>query len=131
MTPHVAPGPALLAPVPNGPEFLTCGTPLTTYKSTDGARSWQRLGLVTAIGRATSLAAAPTSAALVLATSNGLYFSADGRSWRVVRSVSGGFAFVGMTTQSQGVAVPANPGLHEIFTTGDGGATWQQRPIRA
>ncbi len=36
----------------------------------------------------------------------------------------GGFSYVGMTTDDQGVAVPADTSLHEIWMTADGGDTW-------
>ena len=122
------PIPALLAPAPDGRLFLACGTPLTSYVSMDGGRAWQRLGVINVSGRANSLAVAPTSDALVLATSRGLYYSAHGRTWQAVPGLPGGFRFVGMTFQFLGVAVPTNAGLHEIFTTADGGLHW--RPTR-
>ncbi len=34
-----------------------------------------------------------------------------------------------MTGTKLGVAVPANPNLHEIYVTSDGGKTWQPSPI--
>ena len=36
---------------------------------------------------------------------------------------AGGFSYVGMTTDSQGVALPADTSLHEIWMTFDGGLT--------
>jgi hypothetical protein len=41
----------------------------------------------------------------------------------------GGFSYVGMTDPLRGVAVPADPRLHEVFITTDGGRTWHARPI--
>jgi photosystem II stability/assembly factor-like uncharacterized protein len=125
------PGRALLAPAPDGRVFLACGaTRLTAYTSVNVAAGWLRLGSVTTSGTPMSLAVAPASDALVLATNSGLSYSTDGRTWRSVHPLRGGFTFVGMTTQFQGVAVPANSALHEIFTTADGGVTWQRRPIQ-
>ena len=43
---------------------------------------------------------------------------------------AGGFSYVGMTNATQGVAVPANASLGEIFVTSDGGRTWRPSPIR-
>ena len=37
---------------------------------------------------------------------------------------AGGFSYVGMTNATQGVAVPVNSSLGEIFVTRDGGKTW-------
>jgi hypothetical protein len=36
----------------------------------------------------------------------------------------GGFSFAGMTTDSQGVAVPADPTAGAVWFTYDGGQTW-------
>jgi hypothetical protein len=43
----------------------------------------------------------------------------------------GGFAYVGMTTAAQGVAVPADPAQQAIWFTYDGGSTWQPSPAGA
>jgi hypothetical protein len=139
------PGTGLLAP--QGLNlFLVCTsvpgskapTPLRSlilYSSLDGGQNWQAAGLVLAAGTPTSLAVAP-GGGVVLATSAGLYYSTGSPatvSWHQAGLASqapgGGFAFVGMTTTLQGVAVPANAGLHEIFTTADGGRTWQSSVI--
>ncbi len=132
-------GPWLLAP--DSPSlFLVCGTPgaarpagsLTLYQSGDQGLTWQRQGTVTESGTPTSLAVAPTTGTLVLATSTGIYYSTNQRSWRRARVTggpAGGFSYIGMTTTLQGVAVPANAQLGEIFTTDDGGLTWQPRTI--
>jgi photosystem II stability/assembly factor-like uncharacterized protein len=90
--------------------------------------NWQPQGAVAAAGAATSLTVSP-SGQLVLATKAGLYFRPLGtRTWRPA-TLQGtnsriGFTFVGMTTDSNGVAVPAGPATHEIFITRDGGQTW-------
>lgn len=42
---------------------------------------------------------------------------------------AGGFGYVGMTTDTQGVALPVDAGLHEIWMTFDGGLTWAAYPI--
>lgn len=106
------------------------------YGSADGGTTWTLLGPAVESGAPTSLAVAPDGA-LVLATADGLYYSttATGRlSWHrgslAKPAPPGGFTFVGMTTDSQGVAVPADAAAQEIFTTTDGGVTWQARPIR-
>jgi photosystem II stability/assembly factor-like uncharacterized protein len=89
---------------------------------------WRPRGTVAAAGGATSLASSP-SGQLVLATRAGLYFRPLGaRTWRPAtlqgKASSIGFTFVGMTTDSNGVAVPAGHAAHEIFITRDGGRTW-------
>jgi photosystem II stability/assembly factor-like uncharacterized protein len=102
------------------------------YTSATGA-SWQLVGAVPVSGTPTSLASA-ASGQVVLATTAGLYFSADGgKSWRSSglggATSPGGFSYVGMTNATQGVAVPADPLLGEIYVTGDGGKTWTPSPI--
>jgi len=37
---------------------------------------------------------------------------------------AGGFGFAGMTTDAQGVALPANPAAGTVWFTFDGGETW-------
>jgi hypothetical protein len=139
------PGTGLLAP--QGSDlFLVCTSvpgsnapttlrSLILYSSPDSGHSWQPAGLVLAAGTPASLAAAP-GGGVVLATSAGLYYSTSSpgtASWHQARltgrTPGGGFTFVGMTTMLQGVAVPASTGLHEIFTTADGGRTWQSSAI--
>jgi len=138
-------GAGLLAPQ-SGDLYLVCTSvpgragpvkpaSLTLYSSSDGGHTWQAHGSVGTQGTATSLAVAP-GGAIVLATSAGLYYalaSPGTISWYLANLTSqapaGGYSFVGMTTTLEGVAVPANSGLHEIFVTTDGGRTWQSSPI--
>ena len=66
-----------------------------------------------------------------------VYLSGDGGgSWRLTQASpagaaagSPGFSYVGMTSPADGVALPADPGLHEVFITSDGGSTWRPRLI--
>jgi hypothetical protein len=78
----------------------------------------------------TSLTAAPDGT-LVLATKDGTSVLPDGASqWKTASGTpAGGFSYVGMTTDTQGVAVPADASAHEIWMTFDGGAAWTARPI--
>jgi len=103
----------------------------TIYVSANGRR-WTQQGQATSTGQATSLAAASGGLA-VLATTAGICYSADsGRSWAsasIASAPAGGFSYVGMTTAADGVAVPADAGLGEIFVTTDGGRRWQPRPV--
>jgi photosystem II stability/assembly factor-like uncharacterized protein len=129
-----ASGPQLIAPAPAASElFLVCLNPatsmLTLYRSPSTGSSWQRRGVVQAAGIAQSLAVTP-SGSLVLATTTGIYRSADGRIWNpVFTKPAGGFSFIGMTTDTQGVAVAASL-RRDVYITMDGGRTWQARPIR-
>jgi hypothetical protein len=54
-----------------------------------------------------------------------------GANWTAAQGTlpAGGFGYVGMTTASQGVAVPADPTVHAVWFSYDGGATWQESPI--
>jgi hypothetical protein len=102
------------------------------WVSANGGSTWTKQGTVPLAGIATSAAAAQGNV-VVLATDAGIYLSSDGgTSWQLAQpSPAGaaasekGFSYVGMTTQSRGVAVPADPDLHEVFITTDGGTTWQ------
>jgi hypothetical protein len=131
------PGLALLAPEPSGPVFVACGArpgAHAVYSSADGGVTWQLLGTVVTSGSPKSFAVAPGSGYLVLATTRSLYVSVNGTSWKPATVAGGvplgGFRFVGMTTQFRGVAVPVKADLHEIFTTTDGGLTWQPWQIQ-
>jgi hypothetical protein len=104
--------------------------------SADGGKSWHQAGPPPSAGIARSLAAAEGNL-LVLATTAGIDTSSDGgATWTVTETGppnaaagQGGFSYVGMTDPLRGVAVPADPRLHEVFITTDGGRTWHARPI--
>jgi hypothetical protein len=119
--------------------MLTCpaqpgvaGGQVALYTSLTGA-SWQLVDPVPVSGTPMSLASA-ASGQVVLATTAGLYYSTDGGTTWQAASVSGpapagGFSYVGMTNQSQGVAVPADANLGEVYVTANGGQTWNPSPI--
>ncbi len=135
------PGPARPGGQPSGALLAASGSDLalvctgpraaggqrkTVYASHDGGQSWHPTGTAPSPGTATSLADSP-SGTLVLATSVGIEISADGgTTWTAARGAqpAGGFAYVGMTTATQGVAVPADPSRRAIWFTHDGGRTW-------
>jgi len=98
------------------------------YSSPSGGTSWQRMGTAPTAGMAFWLAASPAET-VILATDQGLDLLPKGEvSWRAatMRGVvpAGGFGYVGMTTQDQGIALPANPMAGTVWFTFDGGQTW-------
>jgi photosystem II stability/assembly factor-like uncharacterized protein len=133
------PSGALLAANASGLVLVCAGPPAggrqrkTVYASADGGQTWQQTGTAPARGTATSLSGSPSST-LVLATSLGIEVSADGgATWTAAAGArpAGGFAYVGMTTATQGVAVPADPARHAIWFTYDGGGHWQPSAVGA
>jgi hypothetical protein len=132
------PSGAFLALVSSSRLALACPGPSDTsppkvYTSDDSGATWTQSsdtwpGTGTAV--MTSLAAAPDGT-LVLATTTGTFVLPNGASqWQQAKGTpQGGFSYVGMTADSQGVAVPADTSLHEIWMTFDGGLTWTASPI--
>lgn len=126
-------GPHLIAPTTSD-LLMVCQDPttgvLTLFQSPNSDSTWRQRGIVQATGIAQSFAVTP-SGTMVLASTAGIYRSTDGRTWNPtsVRTPAGGFSFVGMTTDSKGVAVAASlrPAL---YITTDGGRTWRARPVR-
>jgi hypothetical protein len=126
-------GALLAAGPPSGLDLLCTGRSAggqqgkAIYASADGDQTWRRTGQAPAAGTATFLSASP-SGALVLATSLGIEVSTDGgATWSAAGGAMppGGFAYAGMTTDTQGVAVPAGPAQRGVWLTYDGGRTWQ------
>jgi hypothetical protein len=115
----------------------------TVYTSTDSGATWATAGNWSGVatpGAPASIAASPS--ALVVATSTGIYRLAHDTSnhWAAGWSASsatgaqappGGFSFVGLTTEQQGVALPADTSRHAVWMTTDGGVNWQSRPIKS
>jgi hypothetical protein len=115
-----------------GTSGISASSQTSVYTSANGS-TWQLAGTVSHPGAATSLATGMLGQA-VLATSAGIYYSADGgKTWRTASfagsAPASGFSYVGMTNQAQGVAVPADARLGEIFVTRDSGKTWTASPI--
>ncbi len=117
------------AQLASGPSLvLACdsGDTSTIYISHAGA-TWQQVAKVQVRGKAAALTAS-NPGIIVLATTAGIYYSADdGATWHaasVTAAAPSGFSYIGMTTSSFGVAVPADSKLGEVFVTTDGGQTW-------
>jgi photosystem II stability/assembly factor-like uncharacterized protein len=140
--PSGLPSQALLASAGPGLALLCPGTAAgghqskVLYYSADGGLSWRNLGRAPLAGIASSLAGTPTGR-LALATSQGIEVSTSAPahahvSWQPASGASapGGFSYVGMTSDSQGVAVPVQPGQHAVWFTYDGGLHWQPSQVR-
>lgn len=137
--PEAAGGPAgaLLAASPSQLVLACVGQPgagqAQLYTSSDGS-AWQPDAIAAIAGTATSLASAAPGQ-VVLASTAGIWYQPDSGTPggpAVVKPPGAviGFSFVGMTTATQGVAVPIDPSLGEIYVTRDGGLTWAPSAIR-
>jgi hypothetical protein len=98
------------------------------YSSPNGGVSWLQMGTAPAAGVAFSLAASP-SESVMLATDQGIDLLPKGEiSWQLASlkggAPPGGFGYVGMTTDDQGIALPADPSAGTVWFTFDGGQTW-------
>jgi photosystem II stability/assembly factor-like uncharacterized protein len=108
----------------------------SVIESTDNGKTWSAAQTVSMPGIATSVANQGTSL-IILATDEGLFLSTDGgTTWKLGQASparapagEGGFSYVGMTSATNGVALPADASLHEVFTTTDGGQLWQVRTV--
>jgi hypothetical protein len=100
--------------------------PKRLYQSA-GGKGWAKISQPPTAGVAMSLATT-SSGHVVLATTAGIDYSPDGTTWRPATFTGGvppgGFSYVGMTTDTKGVALPADSGLGEVLITNDGGQTW-------
>jgi photosystem II stability/assembly factor-like uncharacterized protein len=139
--PDGQPAGALLGAVSASNLILACTPPAVPggsqqkliYTSADGGASWQQVAVAPGAGVATSVAGSPPGN-LLLATNVGIdLLPAGSTTWQqatVPGGVpAGGFSFVGMTTDSQGVAVPADPAAGAVWFTYDGGQTWVRSRI--
>jgi len=97
------------------------------YASADGGATWQMIAVGPTKGVATSVAASKAETA-VLATDQGIdLLPAGSTTWQPLTLTGpppGGFSYVGMTTNQQGVALPADPQAGTVWFTFDGGQTW-------
>jgi hypothetical protein len=98
------------------------------YSSKNGGMSWEQMATAPAAGVAFGLAASPKES-VMLATDQGIDLLPAGEgSWRTadVRggAPAGGFRYIGMTTDEQGIALPADPSAGTVWFTFDGGQSW-------
>jgi hypothetical protein len=99
------------------------------FSSPNGGISWLEVARAPAAGIAYSLAASP-SETVVLGTDRGIdLLPAGDITWQMATLAAsgpaGGFGYVGMTTNVQGVALPADPSAGTVWFTLDGGQTWK------
>jgi photosystem II stability/assembly factor-like uncharacterized protein len=130
--PDGQPAGTLLGAVDASNLVLACAKKLI-YTSADGGVSWRPAALPAFDGVATSVAGSPAGNLLLGSTTGIELLPAGGTRWQQA-SVSGGvpaggFGFVGMTTGTQGVAVPADPKAGAVWFTYNGGLTWVRSPI--
>jgi hypothetical protein len=102
------------------------------FTSSDGGKAWQQAG---AAPKSTVTAAAvQPGGEIVLATTNGILVSHDGgSSWvsaaQGTAGPAGGFSWVGMTSNDQGIAIAADSSRHQLWFTFNGGQSWQPSKI--
>jgi len=126
-----SPGGALLSYDVYTNEFAAaCTTPgasqqTVIYTSGITSLNWRALAEGSSDGTPVSLATTPSSQA-IMATSQGIsVLDTSTGQWTQTVTLAEGFTYVGMTTKLQGVAIPANASLHEVWMTFNGGRTWQ------
>ena len=99
------------------------------YSSLNGGASWIAIAQAPTAGIATSVAASPAET-IVLGTNQGIdVLPAGDIAWQAATlsasAPPGGFSYVGMTTDSQGIALPASPASGTVWFTFNGGLTWR------
>jgi hypothetical protein len=109
------------------------GTARQLLTSVDGGSTWTAQAVSGLAGTPVSLAES-LDGTVVTATTTGISLWTPGMSaWQQASLGSagpGGFGYLGMTTSQQGVALPINTALHEVWMTFDGGRTWQPYTVR-
>jgi hypothetical protein len=106
-------------------------------ESKDGGAHWTAIAALPSPGIAASLAIQAQDNLVLLATDAGIYRSADGgRTWALTQPVpngaapgEAGYSYVGMTSTTNGVALPADARLHKVFVTTNGGVSWVARRV--
>jgi photosystem II stability/assembly factor-like uncharacterized protein len=118
--------------------ILSCQTK-AIYQSADGGASWQQTATVpetasVIAATATAIAASPTES-VILATTQGIQvLPAGSTAWQSAtltgKAPRNGFSFVGMTTPTTGIALPADAATGAVWFTTDGGLTWTPSPVQ-
>jgi hypothetical protein len=103
------------------------------FSSPNGGGSWIQIATAPTVGIATSMAASP-SQSVVLATNLGIeLLPPRDIAWQPAnlggQAPAGGFSYIGMTTDKQGVALPASPAGGAVWFTFDGGQSWRPSAI--
>jgi photosystem II stability/assembly factor-like uncharacterized protein len=104
------------------------------FMSSDGGASWRSAPAAPDPGVAFSIAASPKDS-VILGTDRGIdLLPAGGSAWQAAELRGGGpadgFGYVGMTTDAQGIALPADPSSGAVWFTFDGGQSWQPFGVR-
>jgi hypothetical protein len=111
------------------PQSATATQKAVIYTSGTGSLNWQAAAEGPSGGNPVALATTPSYQA-ILATSQGIsVLDTSTGQWTQTVTLAQGFSYVGMTTKLQGVAIPANTSLHEIWMTFDGGRSWRPYAI--
>jgi photosystem II stability/assembly factor-like uncharacterized protein len=134
------PSAAFLAAASPSSLVLVCrqlGVASTTtrlFASSDGGRTWETAGPV--LGYKVTGAAAQPDGLVVLATTDGIVVLHDITVQREGTfeyaphtALTGGFSWVGMTSDSQGIALAADASAHQLWITFDGGQSWSPSKI--
>jgi hypothetical protein len=129
-----SPSGALLGALSATRLILDCTQDRIIYESPNSGRSWQKMWTVPGTGAATSIAAS-SAASVMLSTDQGIEVLPAGRTtWRHASltgtSPAGGFSFAGMTTPTQGLALPSDATAGSAWFTTDGGLTWTASPVQ-
>jgi photosystem II stability/assembly factor-like uncharacterized protein len=138
--PDGQPSGALLGAVSAKELILACATSTAggqkklVFSSLNGGGSWIQMAVAPSAGTATSIAASP-SVSVVLATDQGIdLLPAGDIRWQQASLAApvpaGGFGYIGMTTDQQGIALPASPASGTVWFTFDGGKNWQPSPVK-
>jgi hypothetical protein len=103
------------------------------FSSLNGGASWIQIATAPTAGIAASVAASP-SETVVLGTNQGIdVLPAGDIAWQAANLTpavpAGGFSYVGMTTDEQGIALPADPASGTVWFTFDAGLHWQPSRI--
>jgi hypothetical protein len=111
----------------------SAGEQKLVYSSLNGGASWIQIAAAPTAGIAASVAASPAET-VVLGTDQGIdVLPAGDIAWQAAEltgtAPAGGFGYVGMTTDEQGIALPADPASGTVWFTFDGGLRWQPSRI--